>query len=47
MGAVALKDDKLCERLRFLQNGKSIWLFKSDIHRKYGYMYIKEFPNQF
>lgn len=22
MGAVALKDDGLCERLRFLQNGK-------------------------
>lgn len=36
MGAVALKDDGLCERLRFLQNGKYIWLFKNDIHKKYG-----------
>lgn len=47
MGAVALKDDGLCERLRFLQNGKYKWLFKNDIHRKYGYqyMYIKEFPS--
>lgn len=33
MGAVALKDDGLCERLRFLQNGKYKWLFKNDIHR--------------